>query len=133
MADLKKQAKRARKQLDHLDFDVSALRGHLPKDFDLSELNFVKKREDEAATRGFIGGFLLGILAGAVLALIFTPKRGEETREIVAHTAVDLKDKATELVHQVRSGEENADGQGENVDSATAPGNVEEASQPSQA
>jgi gas vesicle protein len=105
MADLKKQAKRARKQLDHLDFDISTLREHLPRDFDLSELNFIKKREDEAASRGFISGFLLGILAGAVLALVFAPKRGTETREIVAHTAIDLKEKATDLVHQVRSSE----------------------------
>ena len=101
MSDLKKQAKRARKQIH--DLDLSTLRDHLPTDFDVRDLNFVKKREDEAASRGFISGFLLGVVVGAVLALIFAPKRGDETREIVAHTATDLKDKATDLVQHVRN------------------------------
>jgi hypothetical protein len=74
--------KSARRQLDELD---------------------LRKREDEAASRGFVGGFALGILVGAILALIFAPRTGSETRGMVAGTATDLKHKATDLVHQVTS------------------------------
>jgi len=98
MNDLKTTAKNARKQLENLD--LSGLRGPSLDDVDL---NFLLKREEEAASRGFLGGFLLGALIGAVLALVFAPRRGEETRELVAHTAGDLKVKATDLVHQVRA------------------------------
>lgn len=98
MSDLKKTARNARKQLEHLD--LSALRGMNLDDVDL---RFLRKREEEAASKGFLGGFLLGALVGAVIALILAPRRGDETRELVAHTAGDLKVKATDLVHQVRS------------------------------
>lgn len=100
----KKQAKKARKQVQGLDFDLHSLKQYLPKDFDFDTnlLHLQRKREDDAASRGFVSGFLLGTLVGVVLALIFAPRRGEETREFVAHTAVDLKDKATDLVSQAR-------------------------------
>jgi hypothetical protein len=68
----------------------------------LEELDF-RKREDEAASKGFLGGLALGILVGAVLALIFAPRTGSETRDTLAGTATDLKHKATDLVHQVTS------------------------------
>lgn len=98
MNDLKKTARQARKQLDNID--LSALKGLSLDDVDL---NFFRKREEEAASKGFLGGFLLGALVGAVIALVFAPRRGEETREMVAHTAGDLKVRATDLVHQVRA------------------------------
>jgi len=60
------------------------------------------KREDEAESSGFFGGFLLGAIVGAILALVFAPFRGEEAREMVAERAVQLKDRATDLVAQVR-------------------------------
>jgi gas vesicle protein len=110
MADMKKRAKKARKQLEHLDLDLSALKDKLPKDFDPTDLHLMRKREDEAASTGFVSGLLLGVLVGAILALIFAPKRGDETRELVAHTATDLKDKAVDLVHQAKS-----DGEGEEL------------------
>jgi gas vesicle protein len=116
MSKVKKQAKQARKQLP--DFDLESLREHLPKDFELPDLHFIRKREEEAASRGFMGGFLLGAIVGAFLALIFAPKRGNETREIVAGAAGDIKGKATELVHQVRSDEHSAGSPGEAVGDA---------------
>ncbi len=116
MSDLKKTAKQARKQLENLD--LSALRGLSLDDVDL---NFLRKREEEAASKGFLGGFLLGALVGAVLALVFAPRRGEETRELVAHTAGDLKVKATDLVHQVRSDtEETVEGANNSLDNEPA-------------
>lgn len=106
--------KNARKQLEELD-----IQGHL-EDLDLSGLKDVdlkksgkqlkkqlrdldiEKREQDAANEGFLGGVLLGIVVGAVLALIFAPKSGSETREMVADTATDLKHKAEELVGQAK-------------------------------
>lgn len=42
---------------------------------------------------GFIGGLLLGVVLGAILALLFAPKSGQQTREMVVQTVGDLKDK----------------------------------------
>jgi gas vesicle protein len=105
MADLKKEARKARKRVEGLDFNVEQLRSRLPDNIDLNQLrdrlpegfdwNIVRQREDEAASRGFFAGFLLGAVVGAILALIFAPQRGEDTRGMV-------KDRATDLVHQVR-------------------------------
>ena len=69
--------KKIRKQLEQLD---------------------VRKREEEAASEGFLGGVLLGIVVGAILALIFAPTTGSETREKVAETATGLMHKSEDLV-----------------------------------
>ncbi len=74
-------------------------------EFDLEQL----RREDEAESHGFFAGFGLGVLVGVVLALVFSPWKGEQTREVVAERAVQLKDRATDLVAQVRGdGDETA-------------------------
>jgi hypothetical protein len=109
--------KNARKQLEGIDLEA------LLKDIDLSKLDKEqlrnvdfsrgkkkvrkqleqldhRKREEEAAGEGFLGGVLLGIVVGAILALIFAPRSGSETREMVAGTASDLKHKAEGLVSQ---------------------------------
>jgi len=110
MVDIKKEAKKARKRVEGLDLsvDLDQLRDRLPDHVDLEALrsrlpdlpsnvdwNIIRQREDAAATRGFFGGLVLGAILGVVLALIFAPQRGEETRGLV-------KEKATDLVHQVR-------------------------------
>src|SRR6478735_3212259 len=87
---------------------------HLDKLSEL-DLNFMRQREDHAATQGFLGGVVLGVLLGVVLALVFAPARGDQTRAAVANTAVAAKDKAVDLVHQSPIGrssasEEAADG-----------------------
>lgn len=104
MTDYRQAVKKAR---DQVDFDLGRLRDLSLDDIDL---NFLRKREEEAASRGFLGGFLLGVLVGAVIALVFAPRRGQETREIVAGAAGDLRGKATDLVQQVRS---DSDGTGD--------------------
>lgn len=104
--------KNARKQLENLDLEAQL------KDFDfgkLKDLDFKKqkkeirrqieerearKREEDAANEGFVGGLLLGVVIGAIVALIFAPKSGSETREMVAGTASELKHKAEDLVGQ---------------------------------
>lgn len=77
----------------------------MARDNDLEQL----KREDEAESSGFFGGFALGLVVGAVLALVFAPMRGEQTREMVAERAVQLKDKAADLVAQVRGDDDPTD------------------------
>lgn len=102
----------ARKQLKDLDLEAQL------KDFDFGKLKGLdferqkqeirrqleelapQKREQKAEGEGFLGGLLLGIIVGAVVALIFAPKSGSETREMVAGTAADLKHKAEDLVGQ---------------------------------
>ena len=74
---------------------------------DLEQLEQLK-REDEAESSGFFGGFALGLIVGAILALVFAPMRGEQTREMVAERAVQLKDKAADLVAQARGGDDDA-------------------------
>ena len=66
------------------------------------------KREDEAESSGFFGGFGLGIIVGAVLALVFAPQKGEETRGMMAERAVQIKERASDLVSQVRGEDEPA-------------------------
>jgi hypothetical protein len=80
-------------QLKHIDFSkgTKKIRQQL-REMDL------QKREEEAASEGFLGGLILGVIVGAVLALIFAPRSGSETREMVAKTATDLSHKAEGLV-----------------------------------
>lgn len=111
---------KARKQLEDLDLEAQL------KDFDFSKLKGMdfkkqkkeirrqleamdaRKREEKAANEGFLGGLVLGIVVGAVAALIFAPKSGSETREMVAETATDLKHKAEELTGQAKDAAEDA-------------------------
>lgn len=106
--------KNARKQLDDLDFEAQF------KDLDFSKLKDLdlkkqkkelrrqleamdaRKREEDAANEGFFSGVLLGIVIGAIVALVFAPKSGGETREMVAETATDLKNRAEEMVGQAK-------------------------------
>lgn len=81
--DVSKGKKKLRKQLKQLD---------------------IQKREEEAASEGFLGGVLLGIVVGAILALVFAPRSGSETREKVAETATDLIHKAEDFVGQKDAG-----------------------------
>lgn len=49
--------------------------------------------QPESEEGGFVGGLLLGVVLGAIIALLFAPKSGEQTRELVASTVDDLKGK----------------------------------------
>src|SRR5215210_3704869 len=87
-----------------------------------SDLNLEQlRREEEAENSGFFAGFGLGLAVGALLALVFAPWKGEQTREIVAERAVQLKDRASDLVAQVRGdGDDDADATGEAIEQAAA-------------
>jgi gas vesicle protein len=44
----------------------------------------------------FFVGFLVGALSGAVVALLFAPQSGEETRALIGERSIELRDKAVE-------------------------------------
>jgi gas vesicle protein len=50
-----------------------------------------------------VRGFLIGLGAGAVLALLFAPRRGDETREQLRSKANDLMDSAKEKTDQFKA------------------------------
>jgi gas vesicle protein len=66
-------------------------------------------REDENDARhpaSFLGGLLLGSLAGAVAMLFFAPQSGKKTRQQIRRNAIELRDQTTasveDAVTQVR-------------------------------
>ena len=42
----------------------------------------------------FLVGFIVGGLSGAVVALLFAPQSGEETRALIKDKSIELRDKA---------------------------------------
>ena len=44
----------------------------------------------------FLVGFIVGGLTGAVVALLFAPQSGEETRSVIRDRSIELRDRATE-------------------------------------
>ncbi|HXF84648.1 MAG TPA: YtxH domain-containing protein [Anaerolineales bacterium] len=42
----------------------------------------------------FLVGFIVGGLTGAVIALLFAPQSGEETRALIRDKSIELRDKA---------------------------------------
>ncbi|HXB61674.1 MAG TPA: YtxH domain-containing protein [Acidobacteriaceae bacterium] len=57
---------------------------------------------DENSSGSGIGWFLAGLGLGALLGVLYAPKAGKETREEILSTALDAKQRATELVEKGR-------------------------------
>lgn len=51
----------------------------------------------------FLVGFLVGGITGAIVALLYAPTKGEETRAIIKDKAIELKDKTAETAEDVLS------------------------------
>src|SRR6478672_9326674 len=62
----------------------------------------VRQPEPEVNVVGFLGGAALGLIVGAALALFLSPKTGEQTREQLRDTSIELKDRATHLAGQAK-------------------------------
>ena len=58
-------------------------------------------KESEGGS-GFVGGFLLGGIAGAALALLLAPGRGNENREMLKERGIELRVKAEEAAAKAR-------------------------------
>lgn len=50
----------------------------------------------------FLMGFVVGGVAGAVVALLFAPQSGEETRTLIKEKSIELRDKAGETATKAR-------------------------------
>jgi gas vesicle protein len=53
--------------------------------------------EERNIAVGVLAGIGIGVLVGAVTALLLAPKTGEETRDDVGKSLTDLTDKVSEL------------------------------------
>jgi gas vesicle protein len=49
----------------------------------------------------FLVGFVVGGLTGAVVALLFAPQSGEETRALIKDKSIELRDRATASAEDV--------------------------------
>jgi gas vesicle protein len=50
---------------------------------------------------GFVAGFVLGALAGVVLAMLVTPQSGEDTRDLLAAKAREAAERARDVAGDV--------------------------------
>jgi gas vesicle protein len=74
--------------------------------------------------------FACGALAGAAVALMFAPARGEETREFLARRGRDVKSRGREMLHEhgerltsaIERGRESATQMGERLSQAVEQG-----------
>lgn len=57
------------------------------RDFDLDRYT---SNDDDASSLSFFSGLLLGLIVGAVIALILAPQPGGTTREQVKQTGIEL-------------------------------------------
>jgi gas vesicle protein len=50
----------------------------------------------------FLAGLIAGAVAGAAAALLLTPKKGQETREIITDRASDIRGRASGPISSLR-------------------------------
>lgn len=56
----------------------------------------------------FLVGFVIGGLTGAVVALLFAPQSGEETRAVIKEKSIELRDKAAQTAEEALAKAESA-------------------------
>jgi gas vesicle protein len=57
--------------------------------------------DDESSSGGFLTGLLLGLLAGATLAMIAAPQSGEDTRDVLRAKAREAADRARDTAGDI--------------------------------
>ncbi len=58
--------------------------------------------------QGSFGSFLRGMMVGAVIALLFAPRSGQETRDMLNQKSGELKDRAMDMANETRDRAQNA-------------------------
>lgn len=51
----------------------------------------------------FLAGFIVGGAIGAITGILLAPKSGEETRQMIADTAKDVRRRADETVKEIQT------------------------------
>jgi gas vesicle protein len=51
---------------------------------------------------GYLAAFAIGAALGAGIALLYAPRSGKETREILAKKGLELKDKAEDVLEEAK-------------------------------
>ena len=54
------------------------------------------------STSGFFAGLMMGAVIGAVVALLYAPQTGTETRRMVTEKASDIKEKTSKAVGKIK-------------------------------
>ncbi len=57
---------------------------------------------DRDAGSNFVSGFIIGAAIGAAIGFLYAPKTGQETRELLKHKAVELREKASEVTEKAK-------------------------------
>jgi gas vesicle protein len=58
--------------------------------------------EDNGMAKGLVIGLLAGAVFGVAVGMLYAPKSGAETREILKEKAMEAREKAGELVEKVK-------------------------------
>jgi gas vesicle protein len=64
----------------------------------------VAKQGKKSSGSGFFWGLMLGFLTGLVLALLYAPQTGEETREQLSEQSIELRRRGFESYQQFAAG-----------------------------
>jgi gas vesicle protein len=62
------------------------------------DIDMVRRGAAGIITGAVLTGMMIGGLVGAMVALLYAPSSGEETRARVRGTAIEMRDRATETV-----------------------------------
>jgi gas vesicle protein len=58
--------------------------------------------ENSIKVGGYLTAFAIGALVGAGVALLYAPHSGKETRDLLAHKAHELKEKAGGIIEEAK-------------------------------
>jgi gas vesicle protein len=59
----------------------------------------MKSSEKNGKVTSIVAASIAGLLTGAALGMLFAPKSGKETREMIAAKAKALKERGKEVMH----------------------------------
>jgi gas vesicle protein len=63
---------------------------------------------DKDAGSSFTIGFIIGAIAGMAIGVLYAPKAGKETRELLKEKAEEVKEKTSEVTEKAKEAAEQA-------------------------